>query len=379
MLDHHSEGGGDVGRLLSYPGVSPTEADSDVDSPAEAYILSKSDGPGQKGARWRLDTAARLMGHRDRLTCPWHTWRRPEMQALRRKLADKVTRDEYVPSTANVILQCVTGVLKECWRRYDGLRYTMDTDAYERTVDAAQPIKGDRRRREVRTLTSRELALCLAVCQADPFVAGRRDGLLLALASTVGLRAEEYSKLMLADIDTERGIVRVRDGKGGKDRDVPLVSGVLPYLDAWLAVRGLTPGVLFCRVTVNRREPLTVFTPLSPLSISKAIERRVLAAGLKRATSHATRRAAATRIINSSGSTAIAREVLGHDNDTLVTRLYYDPEQDVIHRAVEKMGVPFVPLVRAETPPPDPDAPPAPPVRDRLQAVLLAMQAAVGE
>ena len=90
MLDHHNDNGdAAVGKLLSYPGVSPEEDDWRADSPAEAYILSKSDGPGQKGARWRLDTAARLMGHTDRLTCPWHTWRRPEMQVLRRKLAAK--------------------------------------------------------------------------------------------------------------------------------------------------------------------------------------------------------------------------------------------------------------------------------------------------
>jgi site-specific recombinase XerD len=50
--------------------------------------------------------------------------------------------------------------------------------------------------------------------------------LLLALAYGCGLRCAEVRKLTLADVDTQRQMVHVRQGKGSKDRCLPM--GIMP-------------------------------------------------------------------------------------------------------------------------------------------------------
>ncbi len=89
-----------------------------------------------------------------------------------------------------------------------------------------------------------ELAALLDACAADPTPAGRRDAALLALLYAGGLRRDELASLTLADY--ERGQARLRViGKGNKERFVPLATGAVAALEAWLVVRGTGPGGLW--------------------------------------------------------------------------------------------------------------------------------------
>jgi len=60
--------------------------------------------------------------------------------------------------------------------------------------------------------------------------------LLIGLAYGCGLRCAEVRTLKVADVDTERGMVHVRQGKGSKDRCVPmgtmLSRGIRTYISA---------------------------------------------------------------------------------------------------------------------------------------------------
>ena len=53
--------------------------------------------------------------------------------------------------------------------------------------------------------------------------------ILMALYST-GMRRSELVHLRVEDIDSERMVVHIRKGKGGKDRDVPLCPKLLETL-----------------------------------------------------------------------------------------------------------------------------------------------------
>ena len=53
--------------------------------------------------------------------------------------------------------------------------------------------------------------------------------LLMTLCST-GMRRAELTRLKVADIDSERMVIHSRQGKGGRDRDVPLSSKLLETL-----------------------------------------------------------------------------------------------------------------------------------------------------
>jgi integrase/recombinase XerD len=54
---------------------------------------------------------------------------------------------------------------------------------------------------------------------------GVRDRAILELLYSTGIRRAECTNLHLADIELGRGVLLVREGKGGRDRFVPLATG----------------------------------------------------------------------------------------------------------------------------------------------------------
>ncbi len=55
----------------------------------------------------------------------------------------------------------------------------------------------------------------------------------LRVAYGAGLRANEVVSLKVSDIDSKRMIIRVEQGKGGKDRNVMLSPSLLNLLRTW--------------------------------------------------------------------------------------------------------------------------------------------------
>src|SRR5215207_1676142 len=66
----------------------------------------------------------------------------------------------------------------------------------------------------------------------------------LSVAYGAGLRAAEVVSLKVSDIDSTRMIIRVEQGKGGKDRNVMLSASLLELLRAWWRA-GRPQGWLF--------------------------------------------------------------------------------------------------------------------------------------
>ena len=76
----------------------------------------------------------------------------------------------------------------------------------------------------VRAKVSRHLPVVLGRDEARRLLAAAEGttGLMLALMYGTGLRLMECVRLRVKDVDFDRGVVTVRDGKGGKDRQVML-------------------------------------------------------------------------------------------------------------------------------------------------------------
>lgn len=66
---------------------------------------------------------------------------------------------------------------------------------------------------------------------------GCRNYAILLMMYGAGLRVSEVCNLTLADVDFETGLIYVQDGKGGKDRYVPMTDDVAEAAKAWLKFR----------------------------------------------------------------------------------------------------------------------------------------------
>lgn len=128
----------------------------------------------------------------------------------------------------------------------------------------------------------------------------------LTTAYAAGLRASEVAGLMIADIDSARGVIRVRQGKGGKDRDVMLSTQLLVILRTyWRLARPrlyLFPG---------RDED----RPINPTTLHAACRSAVKAAGLaKHVTLHTLRHSFATHLLENGADIRVIQALLGHAN-----------------------------------------------------------------
>jgi site-specific recombinase XerD len=132
----------------------------------------------------------------------------------------------------------------------------------------------------------------------------------LAVAYGAGLRASEVVHLKVADIDSERMIVRVNQGKGQRDRYAMLSPSLLELLRAWWrhghAQGKMRPGGwLF-----PGRNPVN---PLSTRQLNRACHRAAQAGGLeKRVSMHTLRHSFATHLLENKVDIRVIQVLLGH-------------------------------------------------------------------
>ena len=143
---------------------------------------------------------------------------------------------------------------------------------------------------------------------------------ILLAAYSCGLRMSEILGLEFADIDSERMTVHVHEGKGRKDRIVPLSPVFLVILRTyWQEAQPkslLFPG----------KDPST---SLSPSSVHRFLRKAVLAAGLKkRVTIHLLRHAFATHHLEAGTDLRTLQLLMGHGSlRTTSTYLHVSTEK----------------------------------------------------
>ena len=84
-------------------------------------------------------------------------------------------------------------------------------------------------------LTIPEQEQLLAALGVRSNLTGRRDYALVATALFTGLRCSELSHLQLTHVDLEAGILRVVEGKGRKDRELPIIERLERILRPYLS------------------------------------------------------------------------------------------------------------------------------------------------
>ena len=134
----------------------------------------------------------------------------------------------------------------------------------------------------------------------------------LSIGYGAGLRASEVTNLKVRDIDSDRMLIHVERGKGGKDRDVMLSPSLLELLRAyWREARPqgwLLPGQ-------SRVEPM------SPRSLNRAFNSAKGMVGIKKpATLHSLRHSFATHLLEADTDVRVIQVLLGHAKLTTTAR-----------------------------------------------------------
>ncbi|MCH7742369.1 MAG: site-specific integrase [Proteobacteria bacterium] len=133
----------------------------------------------------------------------------------------------------------------------------------------------------------------------------------LAVAYSAGLRASEVTHLRVNDIDSERKIIHVVQGKGHKDRNALLSPELLKILRQWwhaAQAKGqmLKGGWLFPAI----RNPVN---PMSTRQLNRACHAAVKNAGInKRVSLHTLRHSFATHLLEQKVDIRIIQVLLGH-------------------------------------------------------------------
>lgn len=148
---------------------------------------------------------------------------------------------------------------------------------------------------------------------------GLRDRALLELAFSTGLRRTELTVLDVEDVDLRRATVHVREGKGRKDRIVPVGARALGWVREYLersrpALAGAASGMALFLSARGRR--------MRPTWLTGRLRRYIVAAGVNKPGSvHIWRHSMATLMHDAGADIRDLQEMLGHALLT-TTQLY---------------------------------------------------------
>ena len=187
---------------------------------------------------------------------------------------------------------------------------------YNPASDLELPRIGRRLPRNVMTVAEAEKVLAVPNLT---LAMGVRDRAMLEVLYSTGIRRMELIALNLYDIDRERGVVMVREGKGKKDRVVPIGVRALQWIDKYLAdVRpdlacGADDGTLFLSAYGQA---------LGVERLAEIVLEAVNDAGIgKRGSCHMFRHTMATLMLENGADIRFIQAMLGHA-DLKTTEIY---------------------------------------------------------
>lgn len=150
-------------------------------------------------------------------------------------------------------------------------------------------------------------------------VGGIRDRAVMELLYSCGLRRQECANLQLQDVDLKRQSVFVREGKGGKDRLLPIGDSATAWLIKYLEdarpelMIGLDDYALFIS---------DYGEPYQGSGIGRLVKRAMKKAGIeKEGSAHLFRHAMATHMLENGADIRFIQAMLGH-SDLKSTQVY---------------------------------------------------------
>lgn len=140
----------------------------------------------------------------------------------------------------------------------------------------------------------------------------------LSVAYGAGLRRNEVVHLKVSDIDSDRMIIRVEQGKGAKDRNAMLSPTLLHMLRSWYRYAKANNGILPGGWLFPGLNPIL---PMTARQLNRVFHMARDAAGIKKSvTLHSLRHAFATHLLESGVDIRVIQVLLGHEKLTTTAR-----------------------------------------------------------
>ena len=253
------------------------------------------------------------------------------MTALRKRMLEELQRRNYSPTTIRAYLHAVEAFAQHFGKSPDKLdqehlrqyqlhllhdrKFTVGTIVSTiaalrfffvrvlrrpyREIDLVYPKRPER----LPTVLSQE-----EVAQLIASASNLLDYAMLTTLYATGVRRTELIRLKTEDIDSQRMIVHIRQGKGNRDRDVPLTPKLLETLrEYWRWMKPKT--YLFPGMVDNWRAD----KPLTPKCVWTAVRDAAKRAGIKKRVSpHTLRHSWATHLLENGTDIRTIQLLLGH-------------------------------------------------------------------
>jgi len=200
-------------------------------------------------------------------------------------------RRNYSQTTVNTYLKVVEDFARHFGRSPDKRAYPVEEVPYPRAP------------RRLPIILTREEAIRLIDSASNLF----HRAMLITMYST-GMRRAELCRLKVEDIDSTRMLIHIRQGKGGKDRDVPLSPKALETLrEYW---RWMKPQTYLFPGTVNGSR---ADKPITPKVLWEACREAAQRAGITKAVRpHLLRHSFATHLVEGGADLPTVQALLGH-------------------------------------------------------------------
>ncbi|MDD5264944.1 MAG: tyrosine-type recombinase/integrase [Candidatus Bipolaricaulis sp.] len=164
-------------------------------------------------------------------------------------------------------------------------------------------------------LSNEEIHQLLRAAKTDSWY-GTRNHALIAVFLDTGLRLSELISLDVDDVDIARMVIRVRNGKGSKERYVYAGRSLARALREWSDIRPFAQADLALFTTHDGRR-------LDKRNVARIVERAAARADLRgrRVHPHLLRHSFATSFIRNGGDPFSLQRILGH-SDIKTTMIY---------------------------------------------------------
>lgn len=235
------------------------------------------------------------------------------------------------PATRNTYRALLRGIAQEAW----GLKKM----AYE-DVERIRSLKAQKFKRLPggRAHAEEVIKALLEACDSVDSALHCRDGLMIALLVTTGMRRAELVGVQLEDIDQRIQEVRIT-GKGNKERLIKIPAGVWERLVDYLErYRGYEPGALLTPIWNNRNKPQITKQGLSEATINlrlKVVRKKANHASGIAIAPHDMRRTFATDLYNLGMTIREIQILLGHASATTTETYLFDDSKEYRQKAAK--------------------------------------------